>query len=956
MKREPRKKAEELFHAALEREPSERAAFLERACAGDEALLRDVTSLLRADERAGRFIEEPAVDAATQAASADESRLSAGAKLGPYEILAPLGAGGMGEVYRARDPRLKREVALKVLPADLASKPERLERFQREAETLAALNHPHIVTIFSVEEANGLHFLTMELVEGKTLTRVIPRSGLSLPRFFRIAIPLTEAVAAAHEKGITHRDLKPGNVMVTEEDRIKVLDFGLAKLRHEPEATGDSAASTEAATGEGRVLGTAPYMSPEQVQGKAVDHRSDVFSLGILLYEMVTGDRPFQGDTPAEVASSILREAPEPVTDRKADLPRDLGKIIRRCLEKEPRKRFQSTLDLANELEELRREVDSGEALLSSGAPITAIRAEGKRRVWLVGGAVVAALAAVAVTVVSRWNPSEPAPLPRLANAAKLTAALGVEDYPTWSPDGRTLAYQSDQAGNWDIWVTQVGSTEAVNRTADSPADDIRPSWSPDGRWIAFFSQREGGGYFVMPAVGGTARKVASWPPGEGDPTPAAWSPDSTQIVYARGQYTEPRLEILMLSSRVSKTLPLPARPRNNTIRDLSWSPDGRWLAYARSLSDRSLAAELWVTRPSDGESFQLTGGTSTDRSPTWSDSRELHFVSDRGGAGDLWRHTLGDDLPEGDPQQVTVGIETIRAAFSADGRRLAYTVGRSVENAHRVPLLESRPTTWMDATQLTFDEANFGSIDVSHDGRLVFSSHRGGNSDLWTLPVVGSTPQQLTTHTADDFAPRWKPDGSEVLFCSLRTGHREVWVVPVGGGPARQVTRGESESRWPDWAPSGMEIAKHGGGLFIVPAQGGEERRLTSHPEDHFADWSPDGRWVVFSSARDGTRRVWRVPASGGRAERLTEGAGLFPRWSRDGKQIYFIGAEERRDNVWVLSLETREERPVTALTGRPGRLGLRALATDGQSLYFAWEEPRGDIWVADIVQPPGQ
>jgi len=352
---------------------------------------------------------------------------SKGLILGKYELLDKVGQGGMGMVFRARHRHMGREVAVKILPAELASEPERLERFEREAQALAALNHPHIVTIHSVEEADGLRFLTMELVEGKTLTKVIPRGGLSLSHFFRIAIPLTEAVSAAHEKGITHRDLKPGNVMVTEEDRVKVLDFGLAKLRYEAEAIEDSEAPTAPATEAGRVMGTAPYMSPEQVQGKAVDHRSDVFSLGIMLYEMVTGDRPFQGDTAAELASSILRDTPASVTERKADLPRDLGRLIKHCLEKEPTRRLQSVLDVRNELEELRREVDTGEALTSAGAPITARRADRKRRLWLVGGAVVAALALTVGYLLTR-SPPEPPPPETASAERKMLVVLPFEN------------------------------------------------------------------------------------------------------------------------------------------------------------------------------------------------------------------------------------------------------------------------------------------------------------------------------------------------------------------------------------------------------------------------------------------------------------------------------------------------------------------------------------------------
>jgi Tol biopolymer transport system component len=384
---------------------------------------------------------------------------------------------------------------------------------------------------------------------------------------------------------------------------------------------------------------------------------------------------------------------------------------------------------------------------------------------------------------------------------------------------------------------------------------------------------------------------------------------------------------------------------------DISWSPDGRWLAYARSLNDRGADSELWVTRASGGESFRLSDGTSKDWSPTWSASRELYFVSDRGGTPDLWKQTLRDGQPEREPRQVTTGIEMIRATFSMDGRRVAYTVGRTVQNVYQAPLLTSRPATWMDTTQLTSDEAVFESVDVSHDGRLVVSSDRGGNWDLWMLPAGGGALQQLTADPAIDAGPRWKPDGTEVLFYSTRTGQREIWIAPTAGGPARQVTRGESESLYPGWAPSGVEIVREGGGLSVVPAQGGEERRLTDNPEDAKPDWSPDGRWVAFESSRDGIRRLWRLPASGGRAERLTEGAGWCPRWSPDGKQIYFIGGE--LDKILVLDLGTRHERPVTALTGRSGWLGDASLATDGQTLYFAWEEPRGDIWVADVVQP---
>ena len=284
-----------------------------------------------------------------------------GRTLAHYRILEKLGSGGMGDVYVAEDTKLSRKVALKVLPEEMATG-ERLSRFEREAKAIAALNHPNIVTVFSVEEAEGVHFITMELVRGKTLSELLPKNGFALSKFFDIAIPLADAVAAAHQEGITHRDLKPDNVMVGEDGRVKVLDFGLAKPSGGFAATGGaSELPTQAKTQEGAIVGTLNYMSPEQAAGKTVDPRSDIFSLGIFFYEMLTGRRPFGGDTPAEVLSSVMRETPRPVQELRDDVPRELAKIVQRCLVKDLTRRAQNVLDIRNELEELKAELSSGE-------------------------------------------------------------------------------------------------------------------------------------------------------------------------------------------------------------------------------------------------------------------------------------------------------------------------------------------------------------------------------------------------------------------------------------------------------------------------------------------------------------------------------------------------------------------------------------------------------------------
>jgi len=331
--------------------------------------------------------------------------LTPGSRLGSYEIVAGIGAGGMGEVYKARDPRLNRLVALKLLPAAAAKDTEHRERFEREAQAVAALNHPGIVTIYSVEQADGQFFLTMELVEGRSLADALPTTGLSLDRVLRIAISVADAMAAAHQKGITHRDLKPGNIMLGENEhagRVKVLDFGLAKLAEAPAPaagpTTMTALPTAPITGEGRILGTVAYMSPEQAEGRPIDARSDLFSLGVILYEMATGQRPFTGDTSISIISSIVKDTPTPVTELNPALPRDLGRIIRRALSKDLERRYQTAKDLRNDLEELKASLDSGElqtsATASASFPAGADGAAARHRgVVIAAGLVVLALA-----------------------------------------------------------------------------------------------------------------------------------------------------------------------------------------------------------------------------------------------------------------------------------------------------------------------------------------------------------------------------------------------------------------------------------------------------------------------------------------------------------------------------------------------------------------------------------
>ena len=873
-----------------------------------------------------------------------------GTTLSHYKVLEKIGSGGMGDVYVAEDTELGRKVALKVLPAEMAASEDRRARFKREARAIAALNHPNIVTVYSVEEADGVHFMTMELVRGKTLSELQPRNGFALSKFLEISIPLADAVTAAHQEGITHRDLKPDNVMQGDDGRVKVLDFGLAK----PKAgfsldANDSGLPTRHKTEEGSILGTVNYMSPEQAEGKSVDERSDIFSLGILFYEMLTGQRPFDGDTPASTLSAIIKDTPQSASDLKPSIPRDLAKLLRRCLAKDPERRFQTCKDVRNELEDLKEALSTGELQASDRAVSTRARSS---PVWILAGAV-ALVVLGALLGALLWSPgrSPVGNVPRLTNPVQVTSVIGVENLPTWSPEGGRIAYMSNQSGNWDIWVSQVSGGPAVNLTEDFEGRDGEPSWSPDGSQIAFRSERDGGGCFIMSALGGTPRRVVSQPnTGSGGPT---WSSDGSKLACPHNDEQGLFVDILTLTTQNVERLALQGQ---YLPMGLSWSPDGRLFAYIDALNATAETTRLWIVSLS-GESIPITEGTSEVLSPRWSsDGKSLFYVSNRGGTRDLWMQELNDDAtPQGDPEAITTGLGIRSASFLADGTRIAYSKGGRFANVWRVPIFPDRAATWSDAEQLTFDQAFIQFLDISRDGRrLVVNSNRSGFLDLWTLAAEGGEMRPVTNDVSPDWWPAWSPDGEEIAFYSNRAGNRDIFVIPRGGGPVRQLTTHTGGDFTPTWSPDGERIvygSRRDGNndIWVMSATGDDQKPLIDYAgSDMWPAWSPDGRWIVFFSDRDGAAHIWLVAATGGDPERLTEQEGNFLRWAQDGKTVYFSGPRGRLE-YWAITFEARTERLVADLSGKPGIQG--QYATDGDYLYFTWEERLGDIWVMDVV-----
>lgn len=950
----------EIVDSALKRDPSERAGFLDASCP-DSEIRKEVDSLLAFEEKG--FLEKPAVGNLVAPTfplqdNAPPADLI-GQTLSHYKVLDEISRGGMGIVYRAVDLKLNREVAFKVLPPELMTNQDRKRRFVREAQAAAALEHPHIAVIYEIDDAAGVTFIAMELIRGEKLSDTLYRERLPLSRSLALAVEIAEGLSRAHGRGIVHRDLKPANVMITEDGHAKIIDFGLAKL---VEPTGgwpsDLETATRGRTESGILVGTVSYMSPEQARAENVDHRSDIFSFGTVLYEMLTGTVPFKAPSGAETLNAIINTPAPPLSSSiDVDVGPRLQHILDNCLAKAPEKRYPAMTDLVSELRVVKRESES----LSPAVGARAWRPPSPRRVKAPFAAAMAAALLVVGVGLYLFFSREP-PLPRLTNPVQVTVALGVEDFPAWSPDGRSLTYAASQSGvlrggNWDIWVTQVGGGPALNRTPDYTGMDSFPSWSPDARQIAFHSSRDGGGIFVMSPLTGPPRKVASYQTSapEWSSSPR-WSKDGTELAYIDMNH----IKVVSLDGVESRHLHLAGRSDGRY--DLDWSPDGRLFAYVSAQNRTSTITQVWVLRVADGEAVPLTDGQWKDWSPTWSsDGRSVYFVSNRGGAMDLWQQRVGaDGTPLGEPQSLTVGIGMRRAVFSPDESRLAYSDGQRVANLYRVPILADRPATWEDAEQLTFDRALISVVNVSRDGkRLAFNSNRTGNPDLWIMPAEGGEIRQLTTDPTPDWSPSWSPNGQEIAFYSYRSGNRHIWVMPTSGGPARQLTHSEAEDYHPRWSPDGREIAffsllSGNMDIWVVPAEGGEPRQLTDHPGGDFSpQWSPDGRWLVFVSARTGSDKptLWRVSVDGGSAEPVTEGAAWYPLWSRDGKRIFFVGFGERAGNIWEVPAEGGFERPLTDLAGKRGSLGSEALATDEEYLYFAWEEDLGDIWVMDVA-----
>jgi Tol biopolymer transport system component len=875
--------------------------------------------------------------------------LSPGARVGPYEIVAPLGAGGMGEVYRARDTRLKRDVAVKTLSDELSRDAEHLSRFQREAEMLAAVNHPGIAAIYGIEETGGSRYLVLELVAGETLAARLAAGRLPLEQALDIGRQIADALTSAHEKGIVHRDLKPGNVMITPEGRVKLLDFGLAKNVPLETSPNDSVSPTIAsATRVGTILGTLAYMSPEQARGRELDRRTDVWSFGCVLYEMLSGRRAFDGATPPDILVAVLEKEPDWHALPRS-VPEQIRHLLHRCLEKDPGRRLRDVGDARLDIEEV----------LSPRRPAAS---SGRRTAVIAVLAAIAAAAALYLAARSRTGWPGAAPMPKLA---QLTSAEGIEESPAFSPDGRQVAYVGEEGGLRRIFVRDL-PTSQEKRLTSGDFDDIQPAWSRDGRAVLFVRSREPGrklepGDVFGQYVGGDVWQidVASGKESrlvENAFNPAA-SPDGTRIAVdaswagpRRIWSVDPRgLNPQQITTDTSEAV-VHLRPR--------WSPDGKKVVFQNMESTKF---DVRIADVGTKETVWLTNDVSRDIHPTWSPSgRFVFFSTDRGGGLNLWRIPLSrEGKPAGGPQQVTTGAgQDVDAAISPDGKRLAFSILKINADLWRMPVdpASGRPTGSPEEVVATTREDSRGAW--SPDGRqIAFNSDRAGDMNIWIVDAEGGAARQLTKGPGGDFQPSWSPDGSRAVFFSSRSGNADIWAVETGSGVLSQLTRRPSIEINPFFSPDGGSVAYQSDEsgrfeLWVMRADGAQSRRLTNvGVAGHFVRWSADGQSVFFRCACGGQPRTMRVPVAGGEPE-LTAPVtgGSHVSFSPDGSRILDVLAHK---TIWVSPLASGTPEKTFEFPDPDVRIDYPVWSPDGRWILFDRFRPQGgDVWLMESFE----
>ena len=945
------KQIDEIFHAALDHQPSLRAAFLAEACKEDDSLREEIEALIASHEKESSFFETPPSDlAADLLKGGDEG------KIAHYQILKKIGSGGMGDVYLAEDRRLNRKVALKLLPSEFTNDKDRLRRFEREAKAASALNHPNILTIHDIGQFNSVSFIASEYIDGETLRHRMRKTKMPLQEILSISIQVAEALDAAHHSGIIHRDIKPENIMLRKDGYVKVLDFGLAKLveTRNPLNVSNMETFTSQKTQSGVVLGTIRYMSPEQARGLKLDARSDIFSLGVVLYEMITGSLPFQANTPTDQVVAILQKDP-PALHIYGEFPEELQWILDKALAKDPDERYQSTKELQTDLKRIRKHLEIEQELKRSDPSTAKVPVKSKprrtisKKIALFLG--VSTLLILLFTIF--YSAKKTTTKKDLVPEHHQITFTGKASAPSISPDGKFVAYVSGSS----LIVQDVsgGHPLEVFKGDNVHLKDAQPRWSPDGSQIAFtFIGESEHGVFTIPKLGGTPRKISSrvaFP---------AWSPDGSELALT----FQASKDIMFKNLLTGQTRSIPFTADFTWIYDLDWSSLGKLLLV--TFNPKTMKFQIWIVNVNGSEKQKILEDFGEVTMARWSgNGKAIYLLVTRGNTKNLMKISFKESDHSISTRTLLSGLEAQGAfSISKNGNQLAYNKEFSFSNLWLAVLQGSSGKQQFEAKQLTTGTLTIYNSSFSPDGhRIVFSMGNKTNSNLYVMNLADGSLHQITFMNSFNDSPAWSPKGDRIAFASYGIKTSRVWTVRSDGEELHELIGTQvsnTAGRTVIWAPSNQILYEsvNNRNFYLLDPETEKEKKLI---ENESVGWvftprfSPNGQKLALSWTRKSFIAQYIISLVDSSQTLLKKGNIDAIGWSKDGKWIYAI------DHTQAITKISTDDGKTVRLPELPFKDKLPPLqdgiyvdmTSDENQFIFSVPEEHRDIWIVKDFDP---